>query len=76
MFRILLALLHLAQCIMFTLDHRLSRFIRGPLIIQVCSYLPVEHSLLALLTLSYCGLALVKLLMEWVCLVKSVALLE
>ena len=76
MFRILLALLHPADCIGFLFPRRLDGFVRILLIIEVSSEGPTLHAWLALLTVSYRGLALAQLRIEMVKLGQIIALLE
>jgi hypothetical protein len=75
-FRILLALPHPADCIAFLFPRRLDGFVDALLIVEASSQGPTVQTLLALLTLSYRGLALAELLTELVNLAQIIALLE
>ena len=76
MIGILLALSHPTYCITFIFGLRLDGHMSVPVLRQVRSQASVQWPLLALLTLSYRGLALVQLLINRVSLIESIALLE
>ena len=73
---ILLALPHPTYCITFIFGLRLDGSMSVPVLRQVRSQASVQWPVVALLTLSYRGLALIHLLIDSMNFIKSIALLE
>lgn len=69
-------MLHPADCVAFLLPRRLDGFVRILLIVEVSSQARTIDTWLALLTVSYRGLALAQLLIEMVKLGQIIGPLE